>query len=60
MMRQEFGLTLDEIGEILLQDPRDACVEILPPRAQQCPVSSVLYQRVLEEVVGLRRDAATK
>ena len=60
MMGKEFGLALDEIGEMLLQHHRDAGVQFLPPDAQQCAVGRVLHQRVLEEVRGLRRDAAAE
>ena len=37
MMRQQFRLALDEIGEILFQHRRDARVQLLPPsRAARC------------------------
>jgi hypothetical protein len=60
MMRQEFGLALDEICEVSLQHRRDAGVQLLSSRAQQCAVGGVLHQRVLEEVGGVRRDAAAE
>ena len=60
MMGQEFGLALDEIGEMLLQHCRDSGVQFLPPGAQQGAVGGVLHQRVLEEVGGLRRDTAAE
>ena len=50
MMGQQFGLALDEIGEMLLQHRRDPGVQFLPPCAQQGAVGGVLHQRVLEQV----------
>ena len=35
MMGEQFGLALDEIGEMLLQRRRDARVQFLPSSAQQ-------------------------
>ena len=52
MMGQEFGLALDEIGEMLLQHRRDPSMQFLPPGAQQGAVGGVLHQRVLEEIGG--------
>jgi len=43
MMRQEFGLALDEIGEMFLKRCRDAGVQLLPHPAQQCAVGGILY-----------------
>ena len=60
MMGQEFGLALDEIGEILLQHRRDPGMQFLPSSAQQRAVGGVLHQRVLEQVGGVRRGAAAK
>ena len=60
MMGQEFGLALDEIGEMLLQHRRDPGMQFLPPCAQQRAVGGVLHQRVLEEVGGVRSDAAAE
>ena len=60
MMGQEFGLALDEIGEILLQHRRDPSMQFLPPSAQQHAIGGVLHQRVLEEVGGMRSGAAAK
>ena len=59
-MGEQFGLALDEIGEMLFQRRRDARVQFLPSPAQQGRVGSVLHQRVLEQVGGMRSDAAAK
>jgi hypothetical protein len=58
--RQEFGLTLDEIGEMVLEHRRDAGLQLLAPGAQQGAVGRVLHQSVLEQVRGLGRDAAAE
>ena len=58
MMGQQFGLALDEIGEILLQHIGDPGMQFLPPRAQQRAVGGILDQRVLEQVGGLRAVTA--
>ena len=60
MMGKQFGLALDEIGEILLQHRRDAGVQFLPSTAQQGAIGGVLHQRVLEQVRGVRSGAAAK
>jgi len=52
MTGEQFGLALDEIGELLLQYCSDASMQFLPPGAQQCAVGGVLHQRVLEEIGG--------
>jgi len=41
MMREEFWLALDEIGETLLQHCGDAGVQFLSPRAEQSAVGGV-------------------
>jgi len=43
MVRQEFGLALDEIGKMLLQQCCYACVQLLPSGAQQSAVGGVLH-----------------
>jgi len=48
MVRKEFGLTLDEVGKVLLERRRDAGVQFLPPDAQQGAVGGILHQGVLE------------
>src|SRR5260370_1025093 len=60
VMGQEFRLALDQIGEMLLQQRRDAGVQFLPSGAQQRAVSSVLHQRMLEQVRGVWWDAAAE
>src|SRR5258706_6700556 len=60
MMRKQFRLALDEIGEILLQYRGDAGVQFLASRAQQGAVGGVLHQGVLEQIRGMRRDAAAE
>src|SRR5215831_3424256 len=60
MMGQEFGLTLDEIGEMLLENGCHSGVQFLSPDTQQRAVGSVLHQRVLEQVEGLRRNPPTE
>jgi len=60
MMREQFGLALDTIGEILLKHRRNTGVQLLPLSAQQRAIGGVLHQRMLEEVGGMRRGAAAK
>jgi len=60
MMRQEFRLALDEIGEMLFQHGRDPGVQFLPPCAQQGAIGGVLHKRMLEEVGGLRGNTAAE
>ena len=60
MVSQELGLAFDEIGKMLLQRCCDAGVQFLPPSSQQCTVGGVLYEGVLEEIVGLRCDTRQK
>ena len=60
MMRQEFRLALDEIGEISFQHRRGAGVQFLAPAAQQGAVGGVLHQRVLEQIGGVRRRPAAE
>jgi len=60
MMRQEFGLALDDIREILLQCRRDPSVQLLSSPADQHIVGRVLHQRMLEEVGGMWSGAAAK
>ena len=60
MMRKKFGPSLDEIDEVPLQHRRDPGVQFLPSGAQQRAVGGVLHQRMLEEVRGMRSDAAAK
>jgi len=60
VMGEQFRLALDEIGEMLFQGRRDARVQFLPSPAQQGRVGSVLHQCVLEQVGGVRSDAAAE
>lgn len=60
MMRQELGLALDEIGEVLLQCRCDPAMQLSAPGAQQGAVGGVLHQRVLEEIGRLRWDTAAE
>src|SRR6266700_4138683 len=60
MMCEQFRLALDEIGEILFEDRRDAGVEFLTAAAQQGAVGGVLHQRVLEQIGGMRRGAVAE
>ena len=60
MMGQQFGLALDEIGEMLFQRRSDPGMQFLPPPAQQSAVGGVLHQRVLEQVGGVRSGAAAE
>ena len=61
MMGEQFGLALDEIGEMLfpIAAATRAC-NSCRRRAQQRAVGSVLHQRVLEQVGGMRSGAAAK
>src|SRR5215467_2690962 len=59
VMCKEFGMTFDVVGKILLQNNRDPGVQFLPSSAQQRAVGSVLQQRMLEDVGGMRSGATT-
>src|ERR1700730_7391738 len=60
MMGEQFWLALDEIGEMLFEPRRDARVQFLPSPAQQGRIGSVLHQRVLEQVGGVRSGTAAE
>ena len=60
MMGEQFGLALDEIGEILFEHRGNASVQLLAPGPQQGAVGGVLHQRVLEQVGGVGWDASTE
>jgi len=60
MMRQQFGLALDEVEELLFEHRGHPGVQFLPPCPQQSPVGGVLHQCMLEQVGGVRGDAATE
>src|SRR6266699_1440378 len=60
MMRQEFGLALDDIREIPFQYCRYPSVQLLSPSAQEHVVGGVLHQRMLEKVGGMWRGTAAK
>ena len=60
MMGEQFGLALDDIGETRFQCRGDTLMQFLPSPAQQRAVGSVLHQRVLEQVGGVRSDAAAE
>jgi hypothetical protein len=60
MMGEQFGVALDEIAETRFQRRGDAPVQFLPSPAQQRTVGSVLHQRVLEQVGGMRSGAAAE
>ena len=57
MMRQQFRLGGDNLGKRPLKRLGDALVKILPALAQQCFVSRLLHQGLLEAVDRLRRLA---
>ena len=54
MMRQELGLALHYVGELLFQHRRRAGVQFLPSGTQQGAVGDVLQQRMLEQVRRVR------
>jgi hypothetical protein len=58
MVREDLRLGSDSIGELLSEHLSKTRVQFLAPFAQQGAVGGVLYQRVLEEVGGVRRDTA--
>ena len=60
VMGEQFWLALDKIGEMFLQRRRGARVQFLPSPAQQGRVGSVLHQRVLEQIGGVRSGAAAE
>src|SRR5438067_8781812 len=60
VMGEQLRLALDEIGEMLSQRRRDAGVQFLPAPAQQGRVGSVLDQRVLEQIGGVRSGTAAE
>jgi hypothetical protein len=60
VMGEQLRLALDEIGEMLFQCRPDARAQFLPSPAQQGRVGSVLHQRVLKQVGGVRNRAAAK
>jgi len=44
----------------LFQNCRDAGVQLLPPAPQERAIRRILDQRVLEQIYGVGRDAATE
>src|SRR6266550_4483872 len=60
VVRQELRLRVDGFREAILQGLANAGMQCLSSRAQQGAVGGVLYQRVLEEIGGLRCDTATE
>ena len=60
VVRQQFGLPLDQIGKILLKDAGGAGVQFLPAHTKQRAVGGVLDQRVFEPICRLRRYATTE
>ena len=58
MTGEKFGLDFDEFAKLLLENGRDAAMQLLPPATQQRAVSRVLYQCMLEQIGGRRRQPA--
>ena len=52
MVRQQLGLGLSRIGELVSQDFADKSVQDLAPALEQILVGSVLNKRVLEAICG--------
>ena len=55
---KKLGLCFACTGKLLLQHPHDAGVKLLAPAAQQGAVGGILYKRVLESVLRVRRRPA--
>src|SRR3954469_15285289 len=60
MMRQEFRLTRNPLGEAPLHDFSDARMQLLPITAQKRAVGGILNQSVLEEVSRMWRRALSE
>src|SRR5262249_4684223 len=60
VVSKQFGLALNEIGEMLLQHARDTSMQLLAPRAQQGAIGHILHKRMLEKVRGVWRIASAK
>jgi hypothetical protein len=60
VLREQLRLGLRRLRELLLQNPGDATVQLLPLHFEQTLVSGVPHQRVLEGVAGLTGRAARK
>ena len=58
VVRQQFGLGRGGLGELGLQDLRNARVILLPRAAQQRLIGGILHQGMLKEVGRLGEDAA--
>ena len=56
-MRERFRLGCGRGGEAVAQNFGDAAVQHLAPALEQVFVGGVLDQRVLEAIVGVRRQA---
>src|SRR4029077_9072351 len=55
VMRQQLGLTFSDFRKLILKGFCNACVKRASRLAKQCAVGGILYERVLEQVVRVRR-----
>jgi hypothetical protein len=60
VMGEQFGLGLDDVGEMLAQRLRDLLMQDLPPALEQAFVGGVADQSVLERVARGRRLAGAE
>ena len=59
MLRQKLGLAIADI-ELLVKNACDASVQLLSLFAEQGVVSNILHERMLEQVMRVRRQALAK
>ena len=57
VMRQQLWLGRSGDGDVVAQHLGDAAVQNLAPALEQILIGRVLYERVLEPIIGFRRQA---
>jgi hypothetical protein len=60
VVRQSFGLSLDQLGELLLERVRDGGVQTPVPALQETGIGGIPYQCVLEAINRVRNLSTTK
>src|SRR5262249_5496291 len=55
--RQQFRLTLSDVGEVRFESFGDSSMKLPSLLAQQCPICRILNQGVFEEIISMRWNA---